>query len=203
MSTVLVIKAHPLSGEASRTVKVLDTFLNTYQATHPEDTVTVLDLYEEFVPEIDKDMLLGWNALRENKAISAEQERKINRFSELTEQFLAADKIIVANALWNLNIPTRLKAWIDTINVAGKTFKYTETGPVGLVENKKMLHIQSSGGVYAGKDPSAQFIQDIFAFVGVTDSEAIYIEGIDHQPDKAEEIMAGVFNTTKQLAEQF
>ncbi len=63
--------------------------------------------------------------------------KKIARFNELTEQFLAADKIVIANALWNLNIPTKLKAWFDTVNVAGKTFRYTENGPEGLVTGKK------------------------------------------------------------------
>ena len=62
---------------------------------------------------------------------------KIARFNELTDQFLAADKIVIANALWNLNIPTKLKAWFDTVNVAGKTFRYTENGPEGLVTGKK------------------------------------------------------------------
>lgn len=58
-------------------------------------------------------------------------------FNSYTEEFLQQDKIIIANPLWNLSIPTRLKAWIDCITVAGKTFKYTETGSVGIVKGKK------------------------------------------------------------------
>lgn len=69
--------------------------------------------------------------------LSADQQAKVGRFGELTDQFLAADKIVIANPLWNLSMPTRLKAWIDTINVAGKTFKYTAEGPVGLAGGKK------------------------------------------------------------------
>lgn len=203
MSNLLVVKSHPLSKEESRTLAVLDTFLTTYETTNPADTITVLDLYEDNVPEIDKDMLYGWAAAQKGEEMTPEQQAKTTRFTELTEQFLNSDKIIVANPLWNLNIPTKLKAWIDTITVSGKTFKYTATGPVGLTKNKKVVHIQSSGGVYDGHDTSSQFIKNIFNFVGVNDIDSIYIQGIDHHPEQSEQILADIHEIARQKAQTF
>ncbi len=203
MSNVLVIKAHPLTKNESRTLTVLDAFLTSYEESHPNDTVEVLDVYENHIPEIDKDILTGWANLKDGKEINKVQAKKIERFSELTEQFLNSDKIIIANPLWNLNIPTRLKAWIDTIVVAGKTFKYTENGKMPLAPGKKMLHIQASGGIHAGEDTSSKFVKEIFNFIGVEETDAIIIEGLDYQPEKADEILQGIMEETKELAKQF
>ncbi len=206
MSTVLIIKAHPLDENASRTVKILDTFLDSYKENHSGDTLEVLDLYNSFVPEIDKDILTGWKSLQTGSdyaSLSEEQQKKIARFNELTEQFLAADKVVVANALWNLNIPTRLKAWIDTINVAGKSFKYTENGPIGLIEGKKALHIQSNGGTYNGTDPSSSYLKGIFNFIGINDVSQLFIEGIDYAPEKSDEILDAAAKQAQELGKNF
>lgn len=61
--------------------------------------------------------------------LSASQQEKVARFNRYTDQFLATDKFVIVNPLWNLNVPTKLKAWIDTVMVAGKTFRHTETAP--------------------------------------------------------------------------
>ena len=71
------------------------------------------------------------------ETLSENQQQKVARFNELTDQFLSADKVVIANPMWNLNVPTRLKAWVDTINVAGKTFQYTAEGPKPLTSGKK------------------------------------------------------------------
>jgi len=203
MSNVLVVKAHPLTKKESRTLTILDDFLSSYQNNYPNDSVEYLDVYEDDIPEIDKDILTGWSNLQQGTEISTDQAKKIERFSKLTEQFLNADKIVIANPLWNLNIPSKLKAWIDTIVVAGKTFKYTETGKMPLATGKKLLHIQASGGIHSGEDTSSKYIKEIFNFIGVEDTHAIIIEGIDYQPDKAEEILSEISQQAKVLAKTF
>ncbi|MFV0557343.1 MAG: NAD(P)H-dependent oxidoreductase [Enterococcus sp.] len=206
MSKILAIKAHPLTGEESRSVKMFELFLNEYQTLHPEDTIEVVSLYDEFIPEIDQDLLAGWNALRagqEFSTLTADQQKKVARFNELQEQFLAADKLIITNALWNLNIPTRLKAWMDTIMQAGKTFQYTETGPVGLITGKKAIHIQSSGGQYKGQDFASQYVRNILGFIGIVDTKQVVIEGIDHHPEHAQEILAEAEHQIKFEASMF
>ena len=175
MAKVLVIKAHPYDKSKSSTMKLLHTFLEAYQQQNPHDEITVVDLYQEKIPEIDGTLLDAWAA----EKLTEEQTKAVQTFNYYTDQFLEHDKIIVANPLWNLHVPARLKMWLDTIAVAQKTFKYTENGPVGLVHGKKALHIQSSGSPFNGKDPASQYIQSIFTFIGINDLSHLYIDGKD------------------------
>lgn len=206
MSKVLVVKSHPLSAKESRTLKGLDTFLTHYTARHPEDDIQIFDTFKEDLPEVNGDLLQAWNLLRTGadfSALSLDQQHMVARFDELTEMFLAADKIIVANALWNLNIPTRLKAWVDTIMVAGKTFKYTPEGPKPLTTGKKVFHLQSNGGVYGGEDFANQYLKTIFNFVGVTDYESAFIEGLDYDPEHAEELLEKALEKIAEAGDNF
>jgi FMN-dependent NADH-azoreductase len=207
MTKLLVVKAHPLTKEESRSILALETFLDAYRETNPNDEIELLDLYQDnAIPEIDAELLSGWAALRtgtEFTALSENQQAKIARFNEATEQFLAADKVVIANPLWNLNIPTRLKAWFDTVNVAGKTFQYTAEGPKPLTSGKKALHIQSNGGFYEGQDFSSRYVEAILNFVGVEQVDSIFIEGIDHFPERAEELLGTALTKATELGKTF
>lgn len=206
MSKLLAVKSHPLTSKQSTSILAMDVFLESYRKAHPDDTIEIIDLYNDFIPELDGDILEGWEQLRTGKSfneLTSAQQAKISRFNELTDQFLAADKIVIANPLWNLAMQTRLKAWLDTVNVAGKTFKYTESGPVALTSGKKALHIQSSGGHYNGNDFSSQAVKGILNFVGVADVDQLFIEGIDHYPEKREELLNAALDKARKLAETF
>lgn len=206
MVNVLIVRAHPLNQEVSRSMKVTDAFLNAYKEMHPDHKIKDINLYHVNVPEIDRDLLNAWNDLNQGKpfdSLSDSQQQKVNMFNSYTEEFLQQDKIIIANPLWNLSIPTRLKAWIDCITVAGKTFKYTETGSVGIVKGKKVLHIQANGEVYNGSDPASQYVKTIFTFLGVTDFHQLFVEGMDHNPEKADEIVEKAVEKAQQLAKAF
>ncbi|GCF95143.1 FMN-dependent NADH-azoreductase [Enterococcus florum] len=206
MANVLIVKAHPLTEEDSKTIMILDAFIEAHQTYHPEDTIEILDLYSTDIPEIDADLLLGWKKLSQGgdyEELSFDQQEKIRLFNEYTEQFLASEKIVIANALWNLNIPTRLKAWFDTVNVAGKTFRYSAEGPVGLITDKKVLHIQSSGGTYHGEDFSAQYVKGIIHFIGITDFSTVYSEGADYDPSKRTIIIEAAKEKAAEIAKNF
>ena len=206
MSNVLLVKGHPLTSETSFSVKGLEAFKAAYQAANPNDTITVLDVFADNVPEIDADIASAFNTLAaggEFGALSPEQQAKVGRFGELTDQFLAADKVVIANPLWNLQIPTRLKAWIDTINVAGKTFKYTAEGPVGLATGKKVLHIHANGGVYGGNDFASVYLNGILNFIGIDDITSVYIEGHAYAPEQADQILADAVAKLETIAKTF
>ncbi|RXR25167.1 FMN-dependent NADH-azoreductase [Sphingobium fluviale] len=79
---------------------------------------------------------------------SAPLEEDLSVSSEVLEEFLAADTVVVGAPMYNFTIPSQLKAWIDRLAVAGKTFRYTETGSVGLVEGKKLFIVSTRGGFY-------------------------------------------------------
>ena len=191
MSNVLVVKGHPLTSENSFSMKGYDAFLETYQAAHPQDEIQILDVFNDYVPEVDQDIMNAWEILgtgADFATLSAEQQKKLTRFNELTEQFLSADKIVIVNPLWNLFLPASLKAWIDTVMVAGKTFRYTENGPVGMAADKKLLHLQANGGVYQMQDPASQYVKNIFGFVGISDIKQIIVEGQAYDPENAENL---------------
>lgn len=187
-------------------MKVTDEFVRSYKEHHPKDSVEEINVYSIQVPEIDSDLLNAWDELQRGTrfyALSTAQQHKLTLFDSLTGGFLEHDRIVVANPLWNLSVPTRLKAWFDTITVAGKTFKYTEQGSVGMVQGKKVLHIQANGGVYGGADPASQYVKTLFTFLGVADFTQLFVEGMDHNPSQAEAIVNEALASARKLAESF
>ena len=206
MTKLLVVKAHPLNADQSTSVQILDVFVEKYKETHPDDEIQYIDVFNDDIPELDEDILTSIIALKEGKTfpeLTDAQQKKMTRMNELTQQYIDVDKIVVANALWNLGIPSHLKSWIDNICVSGVTFRYTETGAEALAHGKKALHIQSNGGYFGGKDFSAQFLKGIFQFVGVEDYEQLFIEGIDFAPSKREDILEEAEKKARLIAEIF
>jgi FMN-dependent NADH-azoreductase len=100
------------------------------------------------------------------------------------EEFLAADIVVIGAPMYNFTIPTQLKAWIDRIVVAGKTFRYGAEGPVGLAGNKRVIIAISRGGLYGPGAPAAvlehleTYLRGVFGFIGVANPELIVAEGL-------------------------
>ena len=97
------------------------------------------------------------------------------------DEFLAADAVVIGAPMYNFTIPTQLKAWIDRIAVAGKTFRYTENGAQGLAGGKKVVIVSTAGGIHAGQ-PSGQAHEDylklVLGFLGISDIEVVRAEGL-------------------------
>ena len=188
MATVLIVKAHPLNPQKSYALRALEEFETRFASLHPEDRIEIVDVFEDEIPTLDKPLLEAMAAAKKGEEIASEQAERLERYNAFTQQFLSADKIVVVNPLWNLNVPSQLVSWINTINVAGLTFKYGPEGSIGLIKDKKLLHIQSNGGVYAGQDPAAQYIKSIFEFLGLKDIQQVFIEGQSADPSQAQAI---------------
>ncbi|HFI0634861.1 TPA: FMN-dependent NADH-azoreductase [Streptococcus suis] len=203
MATVLIVKAHPLDAQKSYALRSLEEFQTRYASLHPEDEIEIVDVFEDQIPALDKPLLESMGAVKKGIEISPEQAEQLDRYNALTQQFLAADKIVVVNPLWNLNVPSQLVSWINTINVAGLTFKYGPEGSIGLVKDKKLLHIQSNGGVYAGQDPAAQYIKSIFEFLGFEDIHQVFIEGQSADPNQAQAIFEEAMGKIDTILEVF
>ncbi|HEM4030831.1 TPA: NAD(P)H-dependent oxidoreductase [Streptococcus suis] len=203
MATVLIVKAHPLDAQKSYALRALEEFQTRYASLYPEDKIEIVDVFEDQIPALDKPLLEAMGAAKKGEAISPEQAERLDRYNSLTQQFLAADKIVVVNPLWNLNVPSQLVSWVNTINVAGLTFKYGPEGSIGLVKDKKLLHIQSNGGVYAGQDPAAQYIKSIFEFLGFEDIHQVFIEGQSADPSQAQAIFEEAMAKIDQILEVF
>ena len=109
------------------------------------------------------------------------------------DQFLASDVIVIGAPMYNFGIPSTLKAWIDRIAVAGKTFRYTESGPEGLAKGKRVIVASGRGGVY-GESNAADFqeayLRHVFGFLGITDVEFVRAEGIAYSPQHRTDALA-------------
>ena len=103
--------------------------------------------------------------------------------------------------MYNLGIPSSFKAYIDHIGRVGKTFRYTEKGPVGLAGDKKVMVLAARGGLYANTpaDTQTPYIQSIFGYFGISDQTFVYAEGLNISPEMKEKGMAGAVAEIKAL----
>jgi len=185
MTTVLYITAHPLDPQESFSLAVGKEFIEAYRKANPNDEVVHLDLYKENIPQFDADVLRGWGKLQSGSSfgqLSDAEKSKVARLEAIVDQFVAADKYVYVSPMWNFSIPPVMKAYTDATSIPGKTFKYTENGPVGLLPGKKALHIQASGGVYsegplADIEMGYSYLNKVLQFYGIQSIEPIFVEG--------------------------
>lgn len=198
MSKVLYIKANIKNEGESRTFKVSDSFVEEYKKNNPEDEIITLDLYKEnidFLRADDLGKLFG----------PKDEESKNNSILKYAYQFADADKYIIAAPMWNLSFPAILKAYIDYVSVSGITFKYTAEGPVGLLNNKKAVHIVSRGGGYDNSpyEMGDRYLRTILGFFGIKDIETIGIDNLDVIGVNVEEKLEEGIEKATSLAKKF
>lgn len=211
MTKVLFITAHPHDDTQSYSMAVGKAFIDAYKEANSGDEVVHIDLYNENIPNIDADVFSGWGKLQTGKGfeeLSTEEQAKVGRLAELSEQFVAADKYVFVTPLWNFSFPPLMKAYLDSVSVAGKAFKYSQEGPVGLLTDKKAIHIQARGGIYS-EGPAAdmemghRYLTILMKFFGVPSFDGLFVEGHNAMPDKAEEIKADAIARAKEAAKSF
>lgn len=211
MTNVLYITAHPLNGSESYSISAGEAFIEAYRMINPRSEIHHLDLYKVGIPSLDADILnarskLEWGS--ELEQLPEIERSKLARLDELVDQFIQADKYVFVNPMWNFSYPPVMKAYIDAITVAGKTFSYTRNVPIGLLQNKRALHIQASGWVYstgpdAGDEAGHRHLKSIMRFIGVTDLQALFIEGHDQYRDRSKEIKEEGMKQARALAATF
>ena len=157
--------------------------VSKWTASHPGTTVDYLDLAVSAPSHLSADSL-GFRMPPSAQELT-EPQRRENAVSEaLVTQFLAADVVVVGAPLYNFAIPSQLKAWIDRIAQAGRTFKYTEKGPQGLSGGKTVIVASARGGVYStteggrAMEHQESYLQTVFGFLGVTDIRFVRAEGL-------------------------
>ena len=178
MSNVLIIESSARQqGSFSR--QLTQQFISQWQAAHPADQVTLRDLALNPVPHLDANLLGGW--MKPEAQRNADEKSSLQRSNELTDELLAADVLMLAAPMYNFAIPSTLKAWLDHVLRAGVTFKYTETGPQGLLTGKKAYVLTARGGLYAGStsDHQEPYLRQVLAFVGIHDVTFIHAEGMN------------------------
>ena len=179
---LLHIDSSPL-GASSVSRQLTQRIAAQWRATHPGTVVEYLDLAVDAPSHLNGDSLgfrLGPDAVGQS-----ETQRKENAISEaLVSQFLAADVVVLGAPMYNFSVPSQLKAWIDRIAQAGRTFTYTAKGPQGLAGGKTVIVASTRGGAYAGNpalaflDHQESYLKTVFGFFGVTDIRIVRAEGV-------------------------
>jgi FMN-dependent NADH-azoreductase len=121
------------------------------------------------------------------------------------DEFVAADTVVIGAPMYNFTIPSQLKAWIDRIVIAGKTFRYTETGPEGLAKGKRVIIALARGGIYSQGSPASAlehletYLRGVFNFIGV-EPEFVVAEGLNLSPEHRSTAIEQALGETLQLA---
>src|SRR5262249_875393 len=177
MRTLLQIRSSLFSdnGESSR---LADRFVSAWREANPDGEVLVRDLARTPVPHLDAARFGAFLAKPGER--TAAQQSAVDESDALIRELEAADVVVLGLPMYNFGIPSTLKAYFDHIARAGVTFRYTEKGPVGLLTGKKVYVFAARGGVYAGTpgDTQTPYIRTFLGFLGMTDVEFVYAEGL-------------------------
>lgn len=175
MQQILLVEASP-RGNASASRAAADHLVAKLTARYPSARLIRRDLVVQPLPHPDAATLA---------AMAAPEPSKASALSDaLVAELLASDCLVIATPMWNFGIPSALKAWIDLVVRAGKTFQYTATGVIGLAPGKHTYVLVASGGVFsegpwAEWDGATPYLRRILGFIGITEVEIIRIEGMN------------------------
>ena len=200
MKNILIVNSS-ISGEQGQSNQLIENFV---QALGSQLTETRVDLNQQQLPHLAMNELAAWMTPEADR--SAEQT-ELAALSDLSiAQVQAADVILIGVPMYNFGIPSQLKAWFDRIARAGITFKYTETGSVGLLADKPVVFFATRGGIYKDlpHDSQTPFLKAFFNFVGLKNLHFIYAEGLSMGADSAkaalEAAKAQIEDLTTELA---
>jgi len=173
-----------LNGENGNSTTLARDYLNKLTASD-QASVTTLDVADLALPHLTQAEMQAW--MTEEDARSDEQVALAKHSDDLIESLKQADEIVLAVPMYNFGIPSSLKAYFDRIARAGITFKYTETGPVGLLENKSATVFSARGGIYAGSDFDTQtpYLKHFLNFIGIKEINFVYAEGLNMGEEQA------------------
>jgi FMN-dependent NADH-azoreductase len=182
MKTLLQIRSSIFSdnGQSSQ---LANRFVEQWREANPRGRVVVRDLAAAPIPHLDAARFGAF--LSKPEARTAEQAAVIGYSDALIRELKDADVVVIGLPMYNFGIPSTLKAYFDHIARAGVTFSYTEKGPVGLLTGKQVYVFAARGGLYAGtpKDTQTGYVREFLGFLGMTDIEFIYAEGLAISPE--------------------
>jgi len=168
------------NGQSSQ---LADRFSSLWQAKHPGGKIIERDLSSNPVPHLNEERFLAFTTKPEER--SSEQQAIVEYSDALINELKSAQILVLGLPMYNFGIPSILKAYFDHIARSGVTFRYTDKGPVGLLEGKKAYVFAARGGIYAGtdKDTQTNYVRDFLNFIGISNIEFIYAEGLNLSGD--------------------
>jgi len=190
-------------GESSVSRQLSAAIVARLRQAHPRSTVTHYDLGAEPIGHLTgAHLAAAQGVLAEGPAL----QQDVARGQQALEDFLGADIVVVGAPMYNFSVSSQLKAWIDRLAVAGKTFRYTDKGVQGLAAGKKVVVASSRGGFYGPETPMASFdhqetyLRGIFGFFGITDLTFVRAEGLNISADQRKAAIAAATAEAARLA---
>jgi FMN-dependent NADH-azoreductase len=200
MKTLLQINAS-LFSENGQSSRLAEQFVAQWRAANPNGKVLARDVSADPVPHLTAQRFGALIAKPEDR--TSEQQAVVDFSDALIDEIKRADVIALGLPMYNFGIPSTLKAYFDHIARAGVTFRYTDSGPVGLLTGKKVVVFAARGGAYAGTplDTQTAYVRDFLRFIGISDVEFVYAEGLNLGEQSKQVSLATAQAAIKQLAE--
>ncbi|MDR2689374.1 MAG: NAD(P)H-dependent oxidoreductase [Azoarcus sp.] len=178
--------------EKSHSSRIANLVTARLLALHPDARVRLRDLGRDPLPVLDAFAVSALFTPAEQR--TPEQVARIAHYDVAIDEIQAADTVVLGVPMYNLGISVQLKSWIDAISRAGVTFRYTATGPVGLVKGKKVYAALSRGGIYrdTALDTQAAYLKVVLGFLGMSDVQFIYGEGFAMGEEAAQRAETGI-----------
>ena len=201
MKNILLIQSSP-RGSESYSQLVADSIVKEIAGHHLSTMVTFRDLAQDPLPHVGPAFVSALSAKPE--ALTAAQSEALALSDTLIGELLTADIVVLAVPMHNLGIPSTLKAWIDYVVRAGRTFTYSESGPEGLLTGKRLILVLASGGVYSN-GPAKQldfqepYLRAVLGFIGFTDIEVVRVEGVAMSAVGAEKAAATAIAHSREI----
>ena len=179
MKQILIILVSP-KGSDSASRKVTQNLSARLEARYPKAKIIHRDLAKDKIPHLDYSTI---KAISSKDPAEVQANKDSARLSDqLTDELLASDLLVIATPMWNFGIPSLLKAWIDFVVRAGRTFNYTKNGVIGLAKNKKAILVLASGGVFSEGpwipwDFVEPYLRAVLGFIGIQDVQTVRVEG--------------------------
>ncbi|TCL67218.1 FMN-dependent NADH-azoreductase [Rhizobium sp. BK251] len=201
MSSILLLTSSPRAESASTSIAT--ELAERIKGQSAGSVIVHRDLAANPLPHIDDLFTAAIRKPAEER--TAQEAAAVKTSDELVDELLAADTVVIGTGLINFNIYSSLKTWIDNVARAGRTFKYTESGPVGLATGKKVYVVLASGGVYSqgpavAMNHAVPYLKSVLGFLGIADLEVIYVEGLAFGAEAAEKAISAAKARAEELA---
>jgi len=179
---ILQINSSP-RGDASQSTRLAARLVERLRDAHPKAAVSVRDLGRTPHPELDESALGALFTPADKRTL--EQSARVALDDALIAEIQAADVVVLGVPMYNFGVSAQMKNWIDAISRAGATFRYSASGPEGLLKGKKVYVALTRGGRYRNTpaDTQVPYLKTVFAFLGMVDVHFVYAEGLSMGPD--------------------
>ncbi len=185
MKTLLVIRSSLFGGQGQSS-QLIEAYTRGWRDRNPGARVVCRDLAADPIPHLAGEAFAGFHV--DSVQRTPAQQATVAVSDALIAELKIADEMVIGLPMYNFTVPSTFKSWMDHVARAGVTFQYTENGPVGLLEDRRVVVIATRGGHYAGTPADTQtgLVRNFLGLLGLKQVEFIHVEGLAMGPDSAE-----------------